>query len=122
MGQNIIIHLQHAISGHAAIQAFWQGWIDMGNGALQRQPAEVDHLNETVNEVGVYTLYSRDGKLLDVGSRTTNVVPTPNVLSTLMSPLCISTIFLAIDSPKPLPPSARLRDLSALKKRSKTRA
>jgi ketosteroid isomerase-like protein len=56
-----------AIAGRAAIQAFWQGCIDMGICALHRQPAEVDQLNETVNEIGAYTLYGRAGKLLDVG-------------------------------------------------------
>ncbi len=48
-----------AIAGRAAIQAFWQGCIDMGICALHRQPTEVDPLNETVNEVGTYTLYGR---------------------------------------------------------------
>ena len=56
-----------AIAGRAAIQAFWQGCIDMGIRALHRQPIEVEQLNGTVNEVGAYELYSRDGKLLDVG-------------------------------------------------------
>ncbi len=56
-----------AIAGRAAIQAFWQGCIDMGICALRRQPIEVDQLNETVNEIGAYELYGRDGKLLDVG-------------------------------------------------------
>lgn len=56
-----------AIISRAAIQAFWQGCIDMGIGALRRHPSEVDQLNETVNEVGAYELYGRDGQLLDVG-------------------------------------------------------
>lgn len=56
-----------AIIGRTAIQAFWQGCIDMGIGALQRQPSEIDQLNETINEIGAYALYGRNGKLLDVG-------------------------------------------------------
>ena len=56
-----------AIVGRAAIQAFWQGCIDMGIRALHRHPTEVDQLHATVNEVGAYKLYGRDGKLLDVG-------------------------------------------------------
>ncbi len=55
------------IAGRAAIQAFWQGCMDMGIRALHRQPIEADQWNETVNEVGAYKLYGRDGKLLDVG-------------------------------------------------------
>lgn len=56
-----------AIVGRAAIQAFWQGCMDMGICTLQRQPDEVEQLNGTLNEVGAYQIYGRDGKLLDVG-------------------------------------------------------
>jgi len=56
-----------AITGRAAIQAFWQGCIDTGLRALHRLPSEVDQLNETINEVGAYEIYGRDGKLLDMG-------------------------------------------------------
>jgi ketosteroid isomerase-like protein len=56
-----------AILGQAAIQAFWQGCIDMGIGMLQREPAEVDLLYETANEVGTYKLYGRNGKVIDIG-------------------------------------------------------
>lgn len=56
-----------AIVGRAAIQAFWQGCMDVGVCALQRQPAEAEQLNGTINEVGAYRIYGRGGKLLDVG-------------------------------------------------------
>jgi ketosteroid isomerase-like protein len=57
-----------AIRGQAAIQAFWQGCLDMGIGLLQRKPSEVDLLPETANELGTYRLYGRNGKLIDVGN------------------------------------------------------
>jgi len=56
-----------AISGRAAIQAFWQGCIDMGIGTLQRTPLEIDCLAGTVNEVGEYRFLDRQGHVLDVG-------------------------------------------------------
>ncbi len=56
-----------AISGRAAIQAFWQGCIDMGICAMQRTPLEVDCLAETVNEVGEYRFLDCHNHVLDVG-------------------------------------------------------
>jgi ketosteroid isomerase-like protein len=56
-----------AISGQAAIQAFWLGCLDMGISLLQRRPAEVALLGETANEVGNYVLYGRNGKVIDIG-------------------------------------------------------
>ncbi len=56
-----------AISGRAAIQAFWQGCIDMGICAMQRTALEVDCLNETVNEVGEYRFLGQHDCVLDVG-------------------------------------------------------
>ncbi len=47
------------------------------------------------------------------------MVPLPGVLFTSMEAWCISTIFFTIESPRPLPSLVRVRDLSALKKRSK---
>ena len=56
-----------AIRGRTAIQAFWQGWMDMGIHALHRLPNELALLNGIANEVGGYELCGREGKLLDVG-------------------------------------------------------
>ena len=56
-----------AIHGHAAIQAFWQGCIDMGIGALRRTSHEVDCLGDTVNEMGDYAFFDQHSRLLDVG-------------------------------------------------------
>jgi len=56
-----------AISGRAAIQAFWQGCIDMGIGAMRRTPREVDCLGDTSNEMGDYAFLDRHGRVLDVG-------------------------------------------------------
>jgi len=56
-----------AISGRAAIRAFWQGWIDVGIRGVQRTPREVDCLCDTVNEVGEYRILDRHSRVLDVG-------------------------------------------------------
>ena len=56
-----------AISGRGAIQAFWQGCIDMGIGTMRRTPREVDCLGDTVNEMGDYAFLDRQGRVLDVG-------------------------------------------------------
>lgn len=56
-----------AIHGRAAIQAFWQGCIDMGIGAMRRTPRDSDYLGDTINEIGDYAFLDRHGRLLDVG-------------------------------------------------------
>jgi len=55
------------ICGRAAIQAFWQGCIDMGIGTMQRTPREVDCLIETINDVGEYRFLDHQNRVLDVG-------------------------------------------------------
>ena len=55
------------INGRVAIQAFWQGCIDMGIYAMQRTPREVDCLANTVNEVGEYRFLDCHNRVLDVG-------------------------------------------------------
>lgn len=57
-----------AISGRAAIQAFWQGCIDTGICAMQRTPREVDCLDGTINEVGEYHFLDHQQRVLDVGN------------------------------------------------------
>ncbi|MFN8445644.1 MAG: DUF4440 domain-containing protein [Caldilineaceae bacterium] len=56
-----------AIHRRAAIQAFWQGCIDMGICAMQRIPLEVDCLGDTINEVGEYHFLDRQQRVIDVG-------------------------------------------------------
>ncbi len=65
-GQILPAH-SSTIRGRAAIQAFWQGCIDLGICIMQRTPLKVDCLAETVNDVGDYTFFDRAGKVLDVG-------------------------------------------------------
>jgi len=43
------------------------------------------------------------------GSIMQNRLPVPSLLSTQICPLCISTIALAIDRPRPIPPWRRVR-------------
>lgn len=60
-----------AINGRAAIQAFWQGCVDMGIGAMLRTTNAIDCLTDTVNEVGIYRFLDRQGQVLDVGKYVT---------------------------------------------------
>lgn len=55
------------IAGKPAIQAFWQGCLDMGITSLQRNSVEMELFHATANEVGNYLLYGRNGKVIDVG-------------------------------------------------------
>jgi ketosteroid isomerase-like protein len=55
------------IRGKAAIQAFWQGCLDMGITSLQRSSVEMELFHSTANEVGTYLLYGRNGKVIDIG-------------------------------------------------------
>ncbi len=50
-----------------------------------------------------------------IGSLIVNVVPFPNALCTDIIPVCSSTIFLAIDNPRPYPDASVLvRDVLTL--------
>lgn len=60
-----------AIHGRAAIQAFWQGCIDMGIWAMQRTPLKIDCLAGTINEVGEYRFFDYQQRILDVGKYVT---------------------------------------------------
>lgn len=55
------------------------------------------------------------------GRKTVAAVPWPTAQSSSTRPPCNSTARFTIASPSPLPSASRLRDLSAIKKRSKTR-
>jgi ketosteroid isomerase-like protein len=56
-----------AITGRAAIQAFWQGCFDMGICTMLRKTHAIDWLVDTVNEVGEYRFLDRHDRILDVG-------------------------------------------------------
>ena len=55
------------VSGTDAIQAFWQGAIDMGIKEAVLETIELDEHGDTAVEVGRYTLNSGDGQLIDKG-------------------------------------------------------
>ena len=58
-------------------------------------------------------------QLAPKGNRTVNVVPFPISLTTSMVPRWATTMAWQIESPSPLPPCERPRDLSTREKRSK---
>ena len=55
------------MAGQAAIQAFWQGAMDMGIRSAQLETAEVEGDGDTAVEVGKYTLCGEGGQVLDQG-------------------------------------------------------
>jgi len=55
------------VTGTAAIQAFWQGAMDMGLKDVKLETAELEILGDTAIEVGKYTLYLMNGQVADTG-------------------------------------------------------
>ena len=55
------------LEGQAAIQAYWQGAMDMGIDSVLFEIQEVDALGNTAVEVSLYTLYLPDGQVVDQG-------------------------------------------------------
>jgi uncharacterized protein (TIGR02246 family) len=55
------------MAGHAAIQAFWQGAMDMGIRSAQLEIAEVEGHGDTAIEVSAYTLCGEGEQVLDQG-------------------------------------------------------
>jgi uncharacterized protein (TIGR02246 family) len=55
------------MSGQEAIQAFWQGAMDMGIQSAHLQTVEVERQGEAIIEVGAYTLHGEGGQQLDRG-------------------------------------------------------
>lgn len=53
--------------GHQAIQAFWQGAMDMGIKSAQIETGEVDAHGDTAIEVSKFKLYGAEGQVLDKG-------------------------------------------------------
>ena len=55
------------VASQAAIQAFWQGAMDMGIRSAQLEIAEVEGHGDTAIEVSTYKLCGEDGQVLDQG-------------------------------------------------------
>jgi uncharacterized protein (TIGR02246 family) len=55
------------VTGSAAIQAFWQGAMDMGLKDVKLATAELEVLGDTAIEVGKYTLSLVNGQVADAG-------------------------------------------------------
>ena len=55
------------MAGKEAIQAFWQGAMEMGIASAQLEIVQVEDLGDTVTEVSRYTLCGADGQVLDQG-------------------------------------------------------
>ena len=54
-------------TGKQAIQAFWQGAMDMGIKSVKIELVEVEGHGDTAIEVGKYTLSGEAGQVLDTG-------------------------------------------------------
>jgi uncharacterized protein (TIGR02246 family) len=55
------------MAGHQAIQAFWQGAMDMGIKSAQIETGEVDAHGDTAIEVSKYKLFGAEDQVLDKG-------------------------------------------------------
>ena len=55
------------VTGHEAIQAFWQALMDMGFKAAKMEIVEVEAHGDTAIEVSTYTLAGEGGQILDRG-------------------------------------------------------
>jgi len=53
--------------GHAAIQRFWRGAMDMGIRGLTLRTVDIEVHGTTANELGAYTLKDIKGNKLDTG-------------------------------------------------------
>jgi uncharacterized protein (TIGR02246 family) len=55
------------VTGKAAIQAFWQGAMDMGIKTVRLETVEAEGHGDTVIDIGKYTLSGEAGKVMDRG-------------------------------------------------------
>ncbi len=55
------------VSGREAIQAYWQGTMDLGIRSISLESTEAEYLGETSFDVGRYTLFGGKGQVLDSG-------------------------------------------------------
>ena len=56
-----------AVAGAAAIQAFWQGALDLGLAQAKLDTLEVEGHRDTAIEVGKYALLTAEGQVADAG-------------------------------------------------------
>lgn len=54
-------------AGRGAVQAFWQGLMDMGIGEIRLEEGDVEGCDDTAYEVSTYKLIGQDGQTLDRG-------------------------------------------------------
>jgi len=57
----------NVVTGHDAIQAFWQGPMDMGLSEVKLETVEVEGHRDTAIEVGKYTLVATGEQIADAG-------------------------------------------------------
>ncbi len=55
------------VAGRDAIQAFWQGAMDMGLKEAKLETVELEDHGTTAIEVGRYTLFAEGGQVVDAG-------------------------------------------------------
>jgi ketosteroid isomerase-like protein len=55
------------VTGRPAIQAFWQGAMDMGIKSARLETVEMESHGDTAHEVGKYSLHGEAGQLMDQG-------------------------------------------------------
>jgi uncharacterized protein (TIGR02246 family) len=55
------------VTGKAAIQAFWQGAMDMGIKTVRLETVEAEGHGDTAIDIGKYTLSGKAGKVMDRG-------------------------------------------------------
>jgi len=67
----LLLTKSEPIYGRFAIQAFWQGMIDMGLYCTARITLEVQSSADLCNEIGLYTFRIDDGRLVEQGTYVT---------------------------------------------------
>ncbi|MFC1525907.1 YybH family protein [Candidatus Latescibacterota bacterium] len=55
------------LTGREAVQAAFQGFMDMGVKEIKLEAVEVEEYGDTATEVGKYTLEAEDGSVIDQG-------------------------------------------------------
>ena len=66
-GGQLLPPTSEVVTGRDAIQAFWQGALDMGLAQAKLETMEVEAHRDTGIEVGKYTLLAADGQVADAG-------------------------------------------------------